>query len=259
MNITLDDGTLLCRFVHNERVGTGKVNGASIMLLDGDFQPSGESLALSDVRILPPLLPTKIWCVGLNYREHAKETKMTVPSEPCIFMKPLTTLAGHEDVIKFPKWAGRIDYEGELAVVIKESCKNVSEKDALKYVLGYTCFNDVTARALQGKDGQWIRAKSFDHFAPLGPYLSVKNEIPDSATLTTYLNKTIVQKSHFGDMIFSVPQIIAHISRFATLEAGDVIATGTPSGIGPVKDGDIVEIEIENIGVLKNTFVQDQS
>ena len=257
MKVTIDNGTLLVRFVYENKIHTGRVVSEDVELLDGRLQPTGQFYPLRQITLLPPVEPTKIWCVGLNYLEHAKEAKMSVPEEPCIFMKPLTTLVPHEAVVKFPTWAGRVDYEGELAVVIKETCKNLDESDALDYVLGYSCFNDVTARELQYKDGQWIRAKGFDTFGPFGPYILVARSMPDSATLTTRLNGQVVQRGNFGDMIFSVPQIIAHISRFATLEAGDIIATGTPCGIGPVKHGDEVEIEIEGIGTLKNKFMQE--
>ena len=206
------------------------------------------------MRFKTPIDPVKIWCVGLNYREHAKEANMEIPDEPCVFMKPTTCLAAHGEAIKIPGHdkLGRVDYEGELAVIMGKNCRNVGEKDAIDYVLGYSCFNDVSARVLQKKDGQWIRAKGFDTFGPFGPVLLLKKSILPETRIKTRLNGTVVQDASFADMIFSVPFIISHISRFATLEAGDVIATGTPSGVGAIEHGDVVEVEIEGLGTLRN-------
>ena len=252
-------GDRLVRYEYGGVAESGRLlEDGKVELLAGDRTPTGTTRDLEKTRLLPPTVPQTIWCVGLNYREHARETNSLVPEEPCIFMKPVTCVASHGDAVRFPSWAGRIDYEGELAVVIGKTCKNVPESEALKVVRGYTCFNDVTARALQGKDGQWIRAKGFDGFAPMGPCLLAVSEMPSGATLETRLNGRVVQQSPLNDMIFDVPRVIAHISRFATLHAGDVIATGTPSGIGPVKDGDEVEVEITGIGVLKNRFVEEK-
>jgi 2-keto-4-pentenoate hydratase/2-oxohepta-3-ene-1,7-dioic acid hydratase in catechol pathway len=206
---------------------------------------------------MTPVDPVKIWCIGLNYREHAKESHMEVPEEPCVFMKPRTCLVAHGEPVKLPSWVGRVDYEGELAVVIGKTCRNVTEAEALDCVLGYSCFNDVSARVLQKKDGQWIRSKGFDTFGPFGPGLLVARRLPGDPELTPRLNGAVVQKTRFGDMIFSVPSIVSQLSRFATLEAGDVIATGTPSGVGPVEPGDVVEISIDGIGSLKNPFVAE--
>jgi len=169
-------------------------------------------------------------------------------------MKPTTCLVAHEEAVRIPDpdKLGRVDYEGELAVVMGKNCRNVSEKEALDYVLGYSCFNDVSARVLQKKDSQWIRAKGFDTFGPFGPVLLLQKAVSPEARMKTRLNGAVVQDTNLADMIFSVPAIISHISRFATLEAGDVIATGTPSGVGPVKPGDVVEVEIEGVGMLRN-------
>jgi 2-keto-4-pentenoate hydratase/2-oxohepta-3-ene-1,7-dioic acid hydratase in catechol pathway len=229
--------------------------GESVELLDANLNPTGEKREAVNLKFGTPIDPVKIWCIGLNYLEHAKESKMEIPDEPCVFMKPRTCLVAHGESVKIPSWAGRVDYEGELAVVIGKTCKNVDESKALDYVLGYSCFNDVSARVLQKKDGQWIRSKGFDTFGPFGPALLLVKKLPDS-TLVTRLNGAVVQKSSFGDMIFSVADVVSHLSRFATLEAGDVIATGTPSGVGPVKPGDSVEIAIDGVGALKNLFVE---
>ncbi|MDR1978757.1 MAG: fumarylacetoacetate hydrolase family protein [Synergistaceae bacterium] len=253
----LEEGTRLARVAEAGGLRWGRTTGEDVELLDANLTPTGEKRKAADSRFGTPIDPVKIWCIGLNYREHAKESKMEVPDEPCVFMKPQTCVAAHGEPVKLPSWAGRVDYEGELAVVIGKTCKNVDESKALDYVLGYSCFNDVSARVLQKKDGQWIRAKGFDTFGPFGPVLLLTKELPSASELTTRLNGAIVQKSHFGDMIFPVAAIVSHLSRFATLEAGDVIATGTPSGVGPVKPGDVVEISIDGVGTLKSPFVAE--
>ncbi|MDR1740227.1 MAG: fumarylacetoacetate hydrolase family protein [Synergistaceae bacterium] len=225
-------------------------------VLDNHMKLTGQRGRIGKSRFMLPVSPSNVWCVGLNYRAHAAETNEKVPDEPCVFMKPRTCLIPHEGEIKAPLWAGRVDYEGELAVVIGSTCKNVDAEHALDYVLGYSCFNDVTARDLQRKDGQWTRAKSFDTFGALGPAVLVGRSISPDTVLTTRLNGKTVQSSPLSDMIFSVPEIVSHISRFTTLHPGDVIATGTPCGIGPVKPGDVVEVEVEGIGVLRNSVVE---
>ena len=249
-------GDRIVRFERDGRAAVGRMAGdALVELLDDRGAPTGRMESLEGLRCLPPCEPRALWCVGVNYRDHAREMESVPPPEPCIFLKALTALSEHEAPVRFPAWAGRIDYEGELAVVIGRDCRNVPEADALDVVRGYTCFNDVTARELQSADGQWTRGKGFDGFAPLGPCLLLRREMPAEAVLRTRLNGRVVQEARLGEMIFGVPRIIAHISRFATLRAGDVIATGTPSGVGPVHDWDTVEVEIEGIGVLRNRFV----
>jgi 2-keto-4-pentenoate hydratase/2-oxohepta-3-ene-1,7-dioic acid hydratase in catechol pathway len=248
----LAEGTLLARVVADGGVSWGKVADESVALLGSDLRPTGRAIEAKSARFATPIDPVKIWCIGLNYRAHAEETRSLVPDEPCVFMKPRTCLAAQGDPIRLPAWTGQVDYEGELAVVIGRPCKNANESDALGYVLGYSCFNDVSARVLQKKDGQWIRAKGFDTFGPFGPALLVTRRLPSTAQVTTRLNGKTVQQSPFSDMIFSVPAIIAHLSRFATLEPGDIIATGTPSGVGPIRPGDVVEISIDGVGTLKN-------
>lgn len=212
-------------------------------------------MPVSAVKFLPPVIPSKIVAVGLNYIDHAEELNMPVPEEPVLFMKPSTAVIGHEDCIILPPISQRVDYEGELAVVIAEDCKNVSEERARDYILGCTCFNDVTARDLQSKDGQWTRAKSFDTFAPIGPYIA---EIDDPAKLSiqTRVNGKVVQKSNTSNLIFDAFQLVSFISSVMTLKAGDVIATGTPAGVGMLRNGDVVEVEIEKIGVLRNHAVK---
>ena len=209
-----------------------------------------EGVKFENFRFLPPVRPEKIVCVGLNYIDHARELNMKIPEEPIIFLKPPSAVIGHEDTIELPN-VGRVDYEGELAVVIAKRCKNVSREEALEYVLGYTCFNDVTARDLQKKDGQWTRSKSFDTFAPLGPYVACFKDA-SNLNIKTIVNGKIVQNSTTSNLIFDVPTLIEFVSSIMTLRRGDIIATGTPAGVGPLERGDIVEVVIEKIGVLRN-------
>ena len=252
----MEEGTALARVVETSgRVSWGRVIGDEVELLDADLLPAGSISKAADLRFRTPVDPVKIWCIGLNYRDHINESGMKAPDEPCVFMKPTTCLAAHGESIRIPApdKIGPVDYEGELAVVMGKSCRYVDERDALGCVLGYSCFNDVSARALQKKDGQWTRAKGFDTFGPFGPVLLIQKAISPETRIKTRLNGAVVQDASFSDMIFSVPAIISHISRFATLEAGDVIITGTPSGVKPMKPGDVVEVEIEGIGTLRNT------
>ncbi|MFH1394835.1 MAG: fumarylacetoacetate hydrolase family protein [Candidatus Omnitrophota bacterium] len=210
-----------------------------------------------DVLLLAPVTPSKIVSVGLNYRSHAEELGMSIPENPIIFIKPATAVIGPGDAIIYPKTAQRVDYEAELAVVIKKEAKNVSAADAQKYIEGYTCFNDVTARDLQKKDVQWTRAKSFDTFAPIGPWIETEIE-PSALQVRAYVNGNLKQNSNTREFIFKIPQLMEFISGIMTLLPGDVIATGTPSNIGPIVPGDKVIIEIEGIGRLEN-HVQSES
>jgi len=196
--------------------------------------------------------PTKIIAIGLNYLDHAKELKMNIPDYPLIFMKPSTAVIGSGDAIILPPQTKELNYEGELAVVIKEKTKNVSKDEARRYIAGYTCANDVTARDLQLIDGQWTRAKSFDTFCPLGPRI-VSDIDPKHLPIITRVNGEVRQKSNTINMIFDVFELVSFISEIMTLLPGDVIITGTPPGVGAIEVGDVVEVEIEGIGILKNT------
>lgn len=229
----------------------GKVRGGSLSVEDNRIVSSGEILSLDDVELLAPCQPSKIVCVGLNYTEHARELKMQIPSEPILFLKPPSAVLSPGGQIIYPSSSRHVDYEGELGVVIGKLCRNVPADEAEKYILGYTCFNDVTARDLQKKDGQWTRAKSFDTFAPFGPWIAKID--PSDAAIQTRVNGVVKQKSSTPDLIFSVPKLVEFISNVMTLLPGDVIATGTPPGVGPLQKGDIVEVEVEGIGVLKNS------
>ncbi len=195
--------------------------------------------------------PTKIVCVGLNYHCHAKELGMNTPHHPIIFMKPLTSLIGPEENIIYPKMSKRVDYEGELALVIKDKIKDIKESQAMKHIEGFTCVNDITARDLQKLDGQWTRAKSFDTFCAVGPKI-VKDIDPNNVKIQSFLNNELKQDSNTSNFIFKVEEIVSFISKVMTLNPGDIISTGTPKGIGPMKKGDKIEIKIKGIGTLRN-------
>jgi 2-keto-4-pentenoate hydratase/2-oxohepta-3-ene-1,7-dioic acid hydratase in catechol pathway len=212
---------------------------------------TSQCLPLDKVTLLVPAEPTKIILVGLNYRDHAKEMGFKIPKEPIIFLKPPTTCIAHNETILYPPQVKRLDYEAELAVVIKKRGKNIKESRARDYILGYTCLNDVTARDLQAKDGQWTRAKSFDTFCPVGPWLETECN-PDGAMVQLYLNGVLKQQSTTANFIFSLPEIISFISRIMTLMPGDVISTGTPKGVGAMKRGDRVSVVIDGVGTLSN-------
>lgn len=220
-------------------------------------------LSIETYKILPPIIrPSKIIALGRNYLEHAKETGYNAPKEPIFFSKAVSSIIGHEDKIVYPAWLTRVDPEIELGVIIGKKAKNISEDMAMDYVLGYTIINDVTARDMQTEDlsiaNPWFRSKSFDTFCPIGPYLVLKEQIQDPHNLNIELrvNGNIRQKDNTKNLIFKIPYIISFITRHMTLEPGDIIATGTPSGIAPIKPGDIVEAEIEAIGILKNIVVE---
>ncbi len=238
-------------------------------LFEGFFEMLGRQLIFEDlkfsaeaVKFLPPVKPTKLICIGVNYRDHAKEFGKEVPEEPIIFMKPESAVIGDSDPIllpPLPPQSNRVDYEGELAVVIAKRCKDVSQEEAREFILGYTCFNDVTARDLQFKDGQWTRGKSFDTFAPLGPYIVLSKQLnPENLKIETLLNGNVVQSSNTSNMAFNAFRLVEFISSIMTLKRGDVIATGTPSGVGALKPGDVVEVRIEGIGRLKNPVMVKQ-
>jgi len=203
-------------------------------------------------RLLAPTSASKIVAVGLNYRDHAEELGLELPKEPILFMKPATSLIGPLDDIIYPSQSRRVDYEAELAIVMAKTCRDVKATDAAEVILGYTCLNDVTARDLQVSDGQWTRAKSFDTFAPVGPWIETDIADPHSLAITAHLNGERRQSSNTKNLIFTVDELIEFISGIMTLNKGDVIATGTPAGIGPMNSGDEIRIEIEGIGVLKN-------
>jgi len=217
----------------------------------GDFQVKPEKYPLDRVRLLAPVEPSKMLCVGLNFRDHIAELGDPTPQVPSHFLKSPTSLIGPGDPVIFPRVARRVDYEGELAAVIKNKIKDVSEAEALQHVLGYTCFNDVTERELTRVQGQLTRSKGFDTFGPLGPCIATDLD-PTGLNVQTYLNGRKVQDGYTGNMVFSVAFLVAYLSQCMTLYPGDVISTGTPGGIGPMKIGDMVEVKIDGIGTLRN-------
>lgn len=212
------------------------------------------SHSIEDISFASPVNPSKIICVGLNYKDHAEELNMELPNEPKIFLKPPSSVIGHLDSIIFPAMSSEVDYEAELAVVISKEGKNVSSDMANDYIGGYTIMNDVTARDLQRKDEQWTRAKSFDTFAPIGPYIETEMNSMDQ-NISLSLNGKIKQQSNTKNMIFSPVDLVEFVSNIMTLNPGDIIATGTPAGVGEMKIGDSVEISVEDIGVLKNNIL----
>jgi len=239
----------------------GVMEEDSIREMDGDpfgsFYLLSKAKGLQEVKLLSPCLPSKIVALGLNYRNHAEEVKTALPKEPLLFLKPSTSVIGPGEDIAYPKMSKRVDYEAELAVVIRKLAKAIPVEKAAEYILGYTCFNDVTARDLQPKDGQWTTAKGFDTFAPIGPWI-VTDIDPCHLEISSYLNGERRQHSNTKNLVFDPFHLVSFISHVMTLLPGDVIATGTPSGIGPMAIGDKIDIVIEGIGTLSNTVVAER-
>ncbi len=244
----------IVRYIIDRKIEYGILVGEQIQSLDGTPFDQLKKLdryhKLSEVRLLAPCLPTKVVAIGLNYYSHAKEVGQPVPKEPMMFYKPSTSVIGPEDKIINPG-CERLDYEAELGVVIKSQASKVTKAEAMKYVLGYTCFNDVTARDWQKQDSQWSRAKGSDTFSPVGPCIETELNL-GNVLVEAYLNGERKQQVNTSDLVFPVPELVSYISQVITLLPGDVIATGTPAGIGPMKSGDTIEIKIENIGTLRN-------
>ena len=254
----------IARFTTDEdpRYGLiGEDNGKEmIAVMDGDplysgIQLTGEKVPLADARLLAPVIPrSKVVGVGKNYLAHAQEMGGDVPKQPLIFLKPNTSVIGPGEPIFYPTQSSNVHFEGELAVVIGRICRDISAADASKVILGYTIGNDVTARDLQASDGQWARAKGFDTFCPLGPWIET-NFDPSDVAISTKLGDELKQSSRTSGMVFKVPEIVEYISSFMTLLPGDVILTGTPDGVGPMEVGDEVSVTIEGIGTLTNKVV----
>ncbi len=254
----------IARFSHQDAIKYGIVDDTDLVVLAGDpmfagFDTTGERVPLSDAALLAPVIPrSKVVAVGRNYADHAAEFGNDVPAEPLLFLKPNTAVIGPGDAIVRPNaLSERVEFEGELAVVIGRIAKNVTAENALDYVFGYTIGNDVTARDLQRSDGQWSRAKGFDTFCPLGPAIETEFD-PTVGVLTAKVNGDIKQQAPLSDMVHGVAAIIAHASAAFTLLPGDVILTGTPAGVGPLVAGDVVEVDITGLGILRNT-VRDAS
>ncbi len=246
------------RFEANGKDFYGVLENGRIRTIEGTpFQKplhfTGEEHNYENVKLLPPVQFSKAVCIGLNYRDHAEEFGLPIPETPVVFLKPSTSAAAHSDNIIYPALCHRLDYEAELAVVIGKKAKDVKEEEAADYILGYTIANDVTARDLQPKNGQWTIAKGFDTFMPLGPYIS--DEVnPENLMITSRVNGKTKQMSNTSNLIFRIPYLVSYLSSVMTLLPGDVISTGTPGGISGMNKGDVVEIEIEGLGILKNTI-----
>ncbi|MBZ4652992.1 MAG: fumarylacetoacetase [Peptococcaceae bacterium] len=247
----------LARFRYQNTIYYGQVDGSKVFVIEGDifaqYQVTAKAFELSQVKLLAPIDPGKMICVGFNYLSHISEMRkdMPIPEEPVTFMVSPTAVIGPEDVIELPFSDHEIHHEAELAVIIGKEAKNISPENADDYILGYTCGNDVSDRTLQKKDGQWTRAKSFPTFKPLGPYI-VTDLNPSNLQIQARVNGVVKQNSNTRHLIKDVPYLVSFVSQYMTLKPGDVIMTGTPEGVGPINPGDVCEIEIEGIGILRN-------
>jgi 2-keto-4-pentenoate hydratase/2-oxohepta-3-ene-1,7-dioic acid hydratase in catechol pathway len=243
------------RFQVQGRTASGILHGAEVSELEGDFygplKTRSTKYDLASVKLLAPCGPSKIIAVGLNYRDHARELELPVPETPVIFLKPPTSVVGPGDSIRYPGMSSRVDFEAELGIVMKDRVKDIRPDEAHGHILGYTCANDVTARDLQKKDGQWTRAKSFDTFCPVGPWIETELD-PDDLLVESWLNGVRRQSSRTSQFIFKAGHLVSFISQVMTLYPGDLVITGTPAGIGPMERGDEIEVRIEGIGSLKN-------
>jgi 2-keto-4-pentenoate hydratase/2-oxohepta-3-ene-1,7-dioic acid hydratase in catechol pathway len=248
----------LVRFRHGDRIATGVVEDDFVRPLQGTFfenpVPTGEDIPLAQVRLLAPVIPSKVVAIGKNYLEHAEEMGGAVPEEPIIFLKPSTSVIGPDDPIPYPPISDRVDHEAELAIVIGRLARRVKAEEAGKFIMGYTCGNDVTARDLQLKDGQWTRAKGFDGFCPLGPWVETHVD-PTDVEVLCRVNGEVRQNARTSQLAFGPATLVEFITQVMTLLPGDVILTGTPAGVSPVHPGDKVEVEVEGIGVLTNEVV----
>ena len=248
----------ICRVAVGDELHYGVLEGEAVALLSshpfGPFEPEGRVLPLADVRLVAPVLPSKVIAVGKNYADHAREMGGEVPAAPMIFLKPSTCVIGPGDPITLPWQSEQVEHEAELAVVIGRLCRDVPEDRVHEVVLGYTCANDVTARDLQRTDGQWGRAKGFDSFCPLGPWIETSVDL-DDADITCLVNGDLRQSGTTGDMVRDVVELVSWISSVMTLLPGDVILTGTPAGVGPLVAGDTVSVSIDGIGTLTNPVI----
>ncbi|MBW6518405.1 MAG: fumarylacetoacetate hydrolase family protein [ANME-2 cluster archaeon] len=248
---------MIGRFKLDDEAFTGTIQGTRVIVEKDLYNDSYE---IGELVSLPPVAPGKIICVGLNYVDHALELDMELPDHPIIFLKPPSAVIGNGDKILYPPESNQVDYEAELAVIIGKRCRNIAARRVDDVIMGYTCFNDVTARDIQKIDNQWTRAKSFDTFAPLGPYILEPGEIDLSdAFIRSRVNGEVTQDSNVSNMIFDPAALVEFISHIMTLNKGDVIATGTPAGVGELRPGDTIEVEIEGIGILKNQVAKANS
>ncbi len=251
----------IVRFRAGGKIRYGVLEGTHIVEYAGTpygtFKKARKKYLLRQAVLLAPVVPSKIVGVGLNYREHADEMGVQVPTEPVLFLKPVSSLCGPDDPIVYPPQSRRVEHEGELAIVMKKRCRQVAAERAREYVLGYTCLNDVTARDLQTRDGQPTRAKAFDSFCPVGPCIATDID-PNGVDVETWVNGERRQAANTKQLICPVEDLVARVSAVMTLLPGDVIATGTPGGVGPLRPGDKVEVRIESIGALKNPVIKIQ-
>jgi 2-keto-4-pentenoate hydratase/2-oxohepta-3-ene-1,7-dioic acid hydratase in catechol pathway len=248
----------LVRFEYQGKIFSGAVDGERIEVIQGTlfdtFKRTGEVFNLPEVKLLPPVSPTKIICVAHNYRGLIEQIGEVFPDKPVFFLKPPSSLIAHGETIIYPPGAQRVIFEGELAVVIRDEMRDVSEKEALKHILGYSCFNDVTERAVIEESFHYLSlGKGFDTFGPMGPYV-VTNLDPNDLEISTYLNGELMQHDRTSKCIFSVAFILHYLSQVMTLYPGDIVSTGTPEGVAPMKPGDVVEVDIEGIGKLRNSI-----
>ena len=250
--------THLCRYQINARSFIGGVRGEEVIPLIGDFfgelQKCGDAIPLSEVRLLPPIRPSKIIGIGSNYKKHIAEMGRPTPNVPKMFLMPSTAVIGHRQAIHIPPQTTRVDHEAELGVVIGRQAHRISKDDAMRYVFGYTCVNDVTARDFQKQDQVFTRGKGFDGFCPIGPWVLPSNE-DIARRVTCHVNGVLKQEGNTSDLLFSIPELISFVSHVMTLHPGDIIATGTPSGVGPIHPGDEVSVTVEGIGTLHNPVV----
>lgn len=246
------------RFKQGEVVSYGVLEDNDIKIIEGDlfsvYTVTNRKVSIDSVELLAPCQPSKAVCIGLNYHDHASEMKLELPKNPLIFLKPSSSLTHPGGTIEYPSISNNLHYEAEMAIVIGKTARKVPPEKANDYIFGYTCANDVTARDIQMADGQWTRGKSFDTFLPLGPCI-VTDIDPHNMDIKLYLNDEIKQSSNTCQLIFKVPEIIAYVSQVMTLYPGDVIITGTPSGVGPMNVGDTVAVELSGVGKLVNKVI----
>ena len=249
----------LVRFRSGEDIAYGLAEAAGVTLYVGSplvaWEPTETVVPWDAVHLLAPVLPSKVVCVGKNYVDHADEMGGQVPEEPLIFLKPATAVVGPDAGVSYPSLSTEVHHEAELAVVIGRVARHVRAEDASSYILGYTAANDVTARDLQRRDGQWARAKGFDTFCPLGPAIETEFDPLERMAIVCRVNGEVRQSGFTSEMVFGVGEILEYVSRVMTLLPGDVILTGTPAGVGPVVPGDLMEVEIDGIGTLQNRVV----
>ncbi|PTD93734.1 2-hydroxyhepta-2,4-diene-1,7-dioate isomerase [archaeon SCG-AAA382B04] len=238
----------IIRFLFNGKPQYGKIVEDKVIL-------DSKEKKIEDLEILPPAVPSKVICVGLNYEDHADELNQELPESPVFFYKPPSSIIGHNDKILLPRDAGRIDYEAELAIVIGERCRNLDKSEVKKKIWGYTCLNDVTARDIQDKERQWVISKGFDSFCPIGPVIS--KSIPKEAEIKSIKNGEVKQKSDLKNLIFDEKELISRLSQTMTLKKGDIVSTGTPKGVGKLEHGDSIEVKVEGVGTLKNISISE--